>query len=88
MTNKIDDAEIIGKKHSLLTIQKVWRNSKKELVVRCLCDCGRGYQGTYYRIKAGYIRSCGCATAKRKGNEAWRKFCINPLAKNRDKLNA
>ena len=81
MTNRISEAEIVGQKHGALTIQKAWRNSKKEIMVRCRCDCGRGYQGRYYRIKAGHIKSCGCLTVKSKGSETWRKFSISPQTK-------
>ena len=77
MANKINESELIGQKFELLTIQKAWRNSKKDIIVRCVCECGRTYQGRYYAIKSGHAKSCGCLIAKNRGNKEWINWSIN-----------
>ena len=79
MQNKINESELAGKKFGLLTIQRAWRNSKKDIIARCVCECGRAYQGRYAAIRAGRTQSCGCLNinAKNKGTEEWRSWSIN-----------
>jgi hypothetical protein len=76
MQNKINESGLAGKKFGLLAIQKAWRNSKKDIIARCLCECGRTYQGRYAAIKAGRTKSCGCLNTEKNIKE-WRNWSIN-----------
>ena len=82
MANKINELELPGQKFGLLTIQEAWRNSKRYIIVRCVCECGRTYQGLYGPIRQRYRKSCGCAAKLQRG-ETWRKFRLTPSTKDK-----
>lgn len=81
MRKKLNEARLVDQKFGFLTIQKAWRNSKKALIVRCLCDCGRSWQGSFACIRSSHTKSCGCLSYKRRNNQEWQKFKINPERK-------
>jgi len=75
--NKINEDELAGHIFGLLTVQKAWRNSKKDIIARCLCECGRTYQGRYAVMKSGHTKSCGCLNPKQKNIQEWKSWSIN-----------
>ena len=44
----------------LVAIGLVGRNKNREMVWRCLCDCGKLKEVASSRLRGGYTRSCGC----------------------------
>jgi hypothetical protein len=55
---------MIGKKFGRLTIVKILDANQKigrrERLMICRCDCGKIWQGHFYKIKSGHTKSCGC----------------------------
>jgi len=78
MRKRINEAELVGQEFGLLTIKKAWRNSKSAIILQCLCECGRYWQGSYATLRSSHTKSCGCAFAKTRNKSEWQKFKINP----------
>lgn len=53
---------IIGAKFNHLTIlEKTKERSKqRDIIYRCLCDCGNETKNIYKNIRRGLVKSCGC----------------------------
>ncbi len=71
MNNKfrIDITTLIGQQFSLLKIQEVWRSEDNGIMVKCMCDCGNEWTGTFNSIKSFKTQSCGCRwnTVRKRG---------------------
>ena len=76
---RLDENTLMGLTFELLTVEEVWRDGKN-IMVNCLCQCGKRWAGRYTNIRGRGTRSCGCKA--KAGRDAWRKFFIkipNPL---------
>ena len=68
--NKINHRHIkaiqsIGKTFNYLTVQKIiGSNKNRNMVVECLCVCGKKKKCTLYSLKIGDTKSCGCKKGK------------------------
>lgn len=54
--------DLTGKKFGLLLVVKAESasNSKRNIVWKCLCDCGNETQAVGSELRSGHKRSCGC----------------------------
>jgi len=50
----------VNEKFGKLTITTQYVGKNNDTWVNCLCDCGRTKSCELYRLKNGYIESCGC----------------------------
>jgi len=70
---KLDESTLIGLNFGLLTVKKSWREGKN-IMVDCLCKCGKRWVGRYANLKERSTKSCGCRA--KAGRDGWRKFSI------------
>jgi len=71
MANKINVSELAGQKFNALVIQKAWRNSKKDIIVRCLCDCAPIKADTTPRNQATPNPAATWLQKKGKSSKQW-----------------
>ena len=61
---------IIGEKYGRLTVKKfLYKNSRHVPIVECICDCGNIYVGSYYGLRSGNTKSCGCYRSEYVSNK-------------------
>ncbi len=58
----VEYEKLLAAKFGKLTVVRVTneRNSRYEMLLDCLCDCGGTYTVAYPKLKSGNTRSCGC----------------------------
>lgn len=53
--------DLLGKRFGrLIAVESVGPNKHKQIVWRCMCDCGNETFVTATQLKQGVVRSCGC----------------------------
>ena len=52
----------------LRTLKYVGKDKHNRALWECLCDCGNTHIATYYNLKRGIVKSCGCLYQKHKDN--------------------
>lgn len=53
--------DLTGQKFGKLTaIEPVGRNNRRNILWRCMCDCGNEYVVSSHALSSGNTRSCGC----------------------------
>ena len=52
----------------LVVIEKAGVSYKKEVIWKCLCECGRQTIIPGYNLRCGNTKSCGCLSAEKAGS--------------------
>ncbi len=55
-------SKLLGKKiNKLLVIEQLGVDNKKQVIWKCLCDCGNYTKLSSGQLNYGYVKSCGCS---------------------------
>lgn len=58
--------DITGEKHNRLTvISHAGKNSNRDSLWNCKCDCGNSVVASTYSLRSGHTKSCGCFKKER-----------------------
>ena len=63
---------LVNKKFGKLTIVEIYHPKGKSVRCKCLCECGRTYDGRLYYLETAKVKSCGCLKKERTGNKSLR----------------
>jgi hypothetical protein len=70
--------DILGERFDrLLVVEKIGLSNHKELMWKCICDCGKETVVNSYALRNGTTRSCGCLCFESRGNHLllnWKKI--------------
>jgi len=60
----MDFSDLVAKRFGKLVVLEVYRDEKKRVKLRCLCDCGNETEVYYSNVRAKRTVSCGCVARK------------------------